>query len=306
MEIRIFSNYHGERLRLMRQKDSKPFGRISILILSTLIHIIMINNKMKKNDETISIAKGICIILVVIGHCTPLGAANNFMYQFHVALFFFTAGYFFSDKKVARPFEFIKRRIIGLYVPYLKYALFFLLIHNILVSLHIMSDYYDISSWLYRLYLITTHFSGHDEMLGGFWFIKELFVVSVLYLFLRNYIAKSSKQIIEVLFILLFVAIVMSHFEIEIPWLQFSHRTVVGLFLFGLGEVACRLNISNLYDTKMALLAMPLMIVSAICGRFYFESSNTNIIVFLVLAVVGIYCCLSLSKYIEYRGGVVS
>lgn len=264
----------------------------------------MINNNPVKIDETISIAKGICIILVVIGHCTPLGAANNLMYQFHVALFFFVAGYFFSDKKAAKPFEFIKRRITGLYVPYLKYALFFLLIHNMLVSLHVMPDYYDISTWLNRLYLITTHFSGHDAMLGGFWFIKELFVVSVIYLFIRKYIAKSSKQIVEMLFMFIIVAIVMSHFEIEIPWLQFSHRTVVGLFLFGLGELAHRFHISNWYDSKIAVYAMPLMIVSAVLGRFYFESSDTNIIVFLVLAVVGIYCCLSLSNYIEYRGGI--
>lgn len=39
-------------------------------------------------DKTISVIKAICIILVVIGHCTLLSTVNNFVYKFYVALFF--------------------------------------------------------------------------------------------------------------------------------------------------------------------------------------------------------------------------
>lgn len=100
-------------------------------------------NCKKKIDNSIAIAKGISIISVVLGHCLPMGIVNNTMYQFHVPLFFFVSGYFFSQKKVEEPICFIKKRIIGLYLPYLKYAIFFLFIHNLLVLLHVLPDYYD-------------------------------------------------------------------------------------------------------------------------------------------------------------------
>ncbi len=258
----------------------------------------------RKTDKTIAIAKGLCIMFVVLGHCMPMGTANNTMYQFHVALFFFVSGYFFSQKKVEEPAKFIKKRVKGLYLPYLKYALFFLLIHNLLVQLHVLPDYYDMRAWLYRLYLITTHFSGHDGMLGGFWFIKELFMVSILYLILRRYIVKSISTILPTLFVVLCVAMVMGVYKIEIPWLQISQRTMLGIILFGLGELAHAKNISQKYNVRLACSIVPVMLFCAYLGRFYFETTGASVLVFLSLTLSGIYVCLSFSNKIQFGGGV--
>lgn len=54
-----------------------------------------------KNQRIISldIAKAICIVLVVIGHCLPENAPNwyqqivDFIYKFHMPLFMFASGY---------------------------------------------------------------------------------------------------------------------------------------------------------------------------------------------------------------------
>lgn len=260
----------------------------------------------RKIDNTIAIAKGICIISVVLGHCLPMGTASNTMYQFHVALFFFVSGYFFSQKKVEEPVSFIKKRIIGLYFPYLKYAIFFLFIHNLLVLLHILPDYYDMHTWLYRLYLITTHFSGHDAMLGGFWFIKELFMVSILYLILRRYIAKSISMILPTLFVILCGAMVMGVYKIEVPWLQISQQTLLGIILFGLGELAHIRNVKEMYSVGLACSIVPLMLFSAYLGRYYFETTGTSVLIFMFLALSGIYVCLSFSNKIQFGGGKMS
>lgn len=260
----------------------------------------------KKTDKTIAIAKGICIMLVVLGHCMPVGMASNTMYQFHVALFFFVSGYFFSQKKVEEPINFIKKRIIGLYLPYLKYALFFLLIHNLLVSLHVLPDYYDMHTWFYRLYLIITHFSGHDAMLGGFWFIKELFMVSILYLVLRRYVVKGISMILPAMFVVLCGAMVMGVYKIEIPWLQISQQTLFGIILFGLGELAHSKNLNEKYSVKLACSIVPLMLFCAYLGRYYFETTGTSVLIFLFLALSGIYVCLSFSYKIQFRGGKLS
>lgn len=263
-------------------------------------------NQQRKTDKTIAIAKGLCIMFVVLGHCMPMGTASNTMYQFHVALFFFVSGYFFSQKKLEEPIKFIKKRIMGLYIHYLKYALFFLLIHNLLVSLHVLPDYYDIHTWLYRLYLITTHFSGHDAMLGGFWFIKELFMVSILYVILRRYVVKSISMILPSMFVVLCGAMIMGVYKIEIPWLQISQQTQLGIILFGLGELAHAKNISQKYSVRLACSIVPLMLFSAYLGRYYFESTGTSVLVFLFLALSGIYVCLSFSNRIQFGGGKLS
>lgn len=263
-------------------------------------------SQQRKTDKTIAIAKGLCIIFVVLGHCMPIGTASNTMYQFHVALFFFVSGYFFSQKKMEEPMKFIKKRIKGLYIPYLKYALFFLLIHNFLVSLHVLPDYYDMRAWLYRLYLITTHFSGHDAMLGGFWFIKELFMVSILYLILRRYVVKSISTILPSMFVVLFGAMIMGAYKIEIPCLQISQQTLLGIILFGLGELAHAKNVKEMYSVGVACSIVPLMLFSAYFGRYYFMITGTSILIFIFLALSGIYVCLSFSNKIQFGGGKIS
>ena len=51
-----------------------------------------------KRDTTISICKGIAIILMVIAHAEAPGWLCKFIFEFHMPLFFITAGYFFSLK----------------------------------------------------------------------------------------------------------------------------------------------------------------------------------------------------------------
>ena len=49
-------------------------------------------------NTVIAIAKGIAIILMVIGHADAPGLLTNFIYTFHMPLFFMAAGYFFNYK----------------------------------------------------------------------------------------------------------------------------------------------------------------------------------------------------------------
>ena len=44
-----------------------------------------------KHDSSISICKGLAIILMVIGHAEAPGAISAFIYEFHMPLFFITS-----------------------------------------------------------------------------------------------------------------------------------------------------------------------------------------------------------------------
>lgn len=82
-----------------------------------------------QHDQTFSIMKGVAIISVVIGHCSiPL--IEGFVNQYHLAVFYFIAGYFFNPVYAEKPWEFVRKKICRLYLPFVCYGLVFLLLHN--------------------------------------------------------------------------------------------------------------------------------------------------------------------------------
>ena len=67
---------------------------------------------------------------MVIGHSACPAFMGRFIYSFHMPLFFIASGYFFSTKYTDDKFLFIKKRFKGLYLPFVKWSLIFLFLHN--------------------------------------------------------------------------------------------------------------------------------------------------------------------------------
>lgn len=102
----------------------------------------------KKRNPRISIAKGIAIILMVMGHAlhlTPSGF-EGFVNLFHMPLFFFTAGYCFNTDHYAYPSAFLRRRVKGILLPYFLWSVVFIVfmvsgIHRFAQPVYIMRTY---------------------------------------------------------------------------------------------------------------------------------------------------------------------
>ena len=79
--------------------------------------------------EFIDIAKGLCIICIILGH---LGYhyINRFVYTFHVPIFFIITGYFINSKRTIK--EFIKNKARILLVPYFITCLVIVILGTIL------------------------------------------------------------------------------------------------------------------------------------------------------------------------------
>ncbi len=143
-----------------------------------------------------AVMKALAIIFVVVSHAGAPSWLTRFVFQFHVPVFFLCAGYFFSTKYLRREADFVGRRFKGLYLPFVKWSLFFLVLHNLLFPLGILNEQYGNAaggvlhpySWqqfCQRAWNIVTNMSGYDEFLGGsFWFFRSLFVASLLFLLL--------------------------------------------------------------------------------------------------------------------------
>ena len=135
---------------------------------------LTVQGKPAKRNTVISICKGLAIILMVIGHAEAPDMLTRIIYTFHMPLFFITAGYFFSASSAEEPWRFCARRFKGLYIPFLKWSVFFLLLHNVLFYFGILNETYG--NWTggvthpytwrlagARLLQMVTGMSGYDE-----------------------------------------------------------------------------------------------------------------------------------------------
>lgn len=215
-----------------------------------------------KRDTTISIAKGIAIILMVIAHAEAPGWLCRFIFEFHMPLFFITAGYFFSTKYLHDEATFMKKRIKGLYWPFVKWSVFFLIIHNWMFDLGILNEVYgnETGGVLHRwsahqiqqnLWNIFTAMGGYDAFLcGAFWFFRGLFVASILYLiiykvldvtmskvFKSSEIAKKSIPYFICLMMLLLCGWKTWEGLKIINLVQGGYRDMMGCFFFGVGFI---------------------------------------------------------------------
>lgn len=95
-------------------------------------------------DTRISVTKALCIILMVVGHSGCPTFLGEYIYQFHMPCFFFVSGFLLKEKYLSTMMTFFKRRIKGLWWPFVKWSVVFMLLHNVLTSLHIYNSSYTL------------------------------------------------------------------------------------------------------------------------------------------------------------------
>lgn len=136
----------------------------------------------KKRKQWIDIAKGIGIILVVLGHVTKNRILIRIIYSFHMPLFFFLSGYLINKNCGARIFDihYIKNKFIQLILPFCEYRI-------------ILVVY-----WL----LIERQFRELD--VGPIWFLPVMFFTYIMISIILPYLKKLKyKCFLLISFILL-------------------------------------------------------------------------------------------------------
>ena len=216
----------------------------------------------QQRNTIISIAKAIAIILMVIGHAESPDVLHRFLYEFHMPLFFAAAGYFFSVRYLDDEMTFIKKRFKGLYWPFVKWSVIFLVLHNLMFDIGILNEVYGNEQggvthpYTWRqieqcFWNILTAMGGYDQFLNGaFWFFRGLLVASILYLIIYKgfdvLAAKTrlkDKPLTRTLWIPLAVCtlfLLLSGWKTYeglkiITLVQGGYRELMGAFFFGCG-----------------------------------------------------------------------
>ena len=178
--------------------------------------------------EFIDIARGIGIILMVIGHTIDEGWKRSFIFSFHMPLFIMCSGHFFNKNEKIKTT--IKKVILKLFLPYI--------LCSFIVSLILcMKGQYSfgegIIRWLKQI-LVSRTFSGRFDFskidaLGVLWFFPLLGLIRII--FTTSYkLCKSENINLSVIIVLLtYIGYLLG---INKYWLPFSFDVVLASIIF--------------------------------------------------------------------------
>ncbi|WP_415341386.1 acyltransferase family protein [Clostridium perfringens] len=267
---------------------------------------------MKKiyNPE-VDMLKGIGIILMVIGHAG--GSFTPFIYLFHMPLFYYISGYTFNYNYINYKKKFLKNKIKSLYLPFIKYNLIFVLLHNIFVNIHIYSEnmLYDRNTMIIN-FLKNIIFINTEQINGGFWFLITLFMGNIIYL-LIIFMFKSIKDknlyigIIVIILFILNITVLSNKIIIENSILNYYfimiRVAITSLVFIFLGSLVKQ----NKLDSKCEYNILVMVVItiylyintkygSISMGSNEYGSSPTF---FVFNAIIGIILCILVVKYVK-------
>lgn len=157
----------------------------------------MIQNKQR--IEWIDTIKGIGIILVLIGHCN-IPNINQYIYLFHMPLFYIISGYCWNvDKNRNLPFkDFFNKKFNSYIIPYLKIAGICFLIFGLgtnIIRLGLGSDYCrQLGKYLFGIVLYSRGTTEWLPNCSPIWFLTALFFAELFF----YWIMKRKKSVIWV------------------------------------------------------------------------------------------------------------
>ena len=248
------------------------------------------NSRMAWGD----IAKGIGIILVIMGHTFhPAGQVCKAIYLFHMPLFFFLAGYFFNFKKYESNFiSLIKNTYNRIFIPIL---FSFLLFYNVL-------NKYDLITLLYGIGKPIPEW-GINAIGFAMWFLYCLVVVRILLWCLIKFSEKFKYSVFIDLFITSVLVLVGAKIGqiVKLPWS--IDVALVALFIAYAGYLCKEFNIFNNIKFCIFILSIAFLLGYidftflglSMNDRYYSNYPLVSIYIAVILSIALVY----ISKFLE-------
>lgn len=255
-------------------------------------------------NNSISIAKAIGIILMVVGHSGCPTAISKFIYLFHMPLFFVCSGFFFktiTDKP--KLLSFYRKRIKGLYMPYIKWSLLFLLLHNSFRNLHITESMIYQRGDFFRQSVKMLAMTDYELLIRPFWFIKELLLASLIVATISFFNSRlTTKDNNELFFMIAILASVISKYVPPIPLIGDSSLVCLSILYYYTGILLYKYkqHIPLTYHTLMLSFILVLIGSIVFVGTIDMRFTNVyNQFPYYLLSIIGIIMILCISKKLE-------
>ena len=278
------------------------------------------NNKTKKRDVVLDIAKGIGIFCVVLGHCNML--AVKFVSLFHMPLFFIIAGYFTNLKNsetIVSLLKFCKKRLFLLGGTFIACNLIFLLLHNFFCDINIYTNNElflqtaEGLKWgliepfskteIMQKSLWTVILARSEQLGGATWFLRSLLFSSVIFMvcgYLKKFIKLSDNYFYALLLLLSFCATLLLH-NLNINVYSIG-STFFALFFIVIGNIINKYSLNHssikmlILSSLVLLLCLPLNYTHSFVNNDY-----SNIFEYIISGIAGYYFVYCISDYLQKK-----
>lgn len=174
----------------------------------------------EKRIEFVDLAKGICILLVVLHHCLSMEYMEIFVYL-RMPFYFFISGLFFKD--YGSFFHLIIKKTNKLIIP-------FVFFYSLTWAIHLMFEIIKPGFWTYEGHFITD-LLGVSFINVPIWFLLCLFWCNVTFYFVNKYCSNRVRPFLVLLYAI-FGCILMKA-GVFCPTYYFQSFSALPFFYFG-------------------------------------------------------------------------
>ena len=156
------------------------------------------NELSNRRDSTLDAAKGIGILLVVFAHINLFEPWQSIIYGFHMPLFYTISGMLFRKERYSGFWDFFKRRLKTLILPYLLFSFLSLLFATALFLMNPEAGSTSkLSSYFIQIFIAQRSGKLYNNPL---WFVPNLLLLECMYYYLSG--IKSKPLLYLVIFVL--------------------------------------------------------------------------------------------------------
>ena len=187
--------------------------------------------------EWMDVLRGIGMLLVILGHVSEQEKLVEWIYAFHMPLFFFISGWLYRKQPIKKC---ICRKTASIVVPYLSFGVILLVYWTFVERVFRPSN---LSAWQGLLGLLL----GREKWLDfniHLWFLPCLFIISVMY----NVLMNVGKR--NIVIILALLSMLVAHIFTLPQMLWSTNKAMLYIGYFALGDLSSDLW-KNEYEHKI-------------------------------------------------------
>lgn len=262
------------------------------------------SQKQNKYNKNIDIMKAIGIILMVMGHSGVIW--KDWIYQFHMVIFFVIAGFCYNQKyssNIKGIKKLIIKKIKSLYLPCVIFTTCIVLLHNPLRNLNLIGgEYYSIKKIIISL-IKCLLFSGGEDLSGAMWFLRTMFFTIIVYAvldFICNKIICGNKEIFKSIISLFLLVISFLCVDQSFgPYLNIL--TAVSVFHIGflVQKIHWKFEIDIKYSILIIFVSSIFITILCLFGTIdLFSNQIVNPVHFVIGTIAGTVMCYGLTALI--------
>lgn len=249
--------------------------------------------------EWVDVAKGIGIILVILGHTITL-AYSYPIYAFHMPLFFFLSGLVYKDKKESLMF-FLKRTTNSLLRPW-----FIMLTISLFICLLIPTWRNGISLYAVLEDLYTSNTDSFQN--SSLWYLVCYFFVLLFWFWGHQFFSKSVGFIFLIILALLFLRLKTILMLTGLPYNRLPFKMDSAMIAFVFFFIAYNFKNKIFYmickfDNKLLIISLCFLTI-LLCFKNGWSNINSldfgNIkLLYYPIALLGVFSVILISKWIS-------